>query len=484
MDWVSERQAREFDFLRDHVIKGRLSVAFIPGLRLDYAALSTSQEILNSLRESLTNSLGGTEQTQTPTPQDATATPLIYRAADQSSATFLPDPYFESTIPFTSEEFLMLQLAAQPFGIVTHIARTCHLAMYDFDVATLLVDYHLVVESDSTAEIRLLTSAVADSLSAALKTCTMRISQTAVGCASHSQLLREISSSTFGAFSSLYPRTDVSIPALAAFHTRVGCPLWNHTIYQVTQQSEALGDFGHSRPIDPRNFIVEWGESVSLAQSVFTPGLHASIVEGSSPEEFDRISRVVDSMHAWWTATWMLDLELLAINLQMRCSSGKKPGISTDQTARELAELSESVDLMRARQDTNLLNLGGLDLVAWKALARVWDFHHNLESISRKSQAALTAHDIVRADIAARQARRFNRIAAIFTLIATLSSLIAVVIFLVPTADDESTPLPTKVLVLVSLTALGSIALLWSLSRAMPSRGTRGTQSIKDKDKQ
>lgn len=471
----------------------KLSVAFLPGVRLSLARLSLSTELQAEVRRELDDTFGVTHA-ERGQEQPAPSARLLYSASSQSAETALPEPYWTGVVPLNCDELAALSHVVQKHALIRAESTSVEVSLYDFDVAIASLSYAIDPQSLEASSLRAASSSAADEITAALTAFCARFSMTLSSVMEKSSRLAplRIQSFSIGSAKIVRPaegnqavddnegsaresaeREPDSNGALEAYTApSPHAPLWNHALY-VQRHDESSGDGPLILTLNINDFTLVGGTAVSLGTTTFVPGLHASLLTTDEEDEIPRVARVLDHMHAWWTSTWLLDQHLLSAALRAEIRSERTSLASLEDSAREFAEAAQIVAQLKARHDTSLLNLGALEWAIWQALAATWNFNHNMESIHSKSANAITAHNIMRAEISARQSQRFNRIAAVFTLIATLSSLIAVLVFLAPTVDDETTPLPTRIGILVVLALCGAIALIWSFSLALAARRGR-----------
>lgn len=473
-----------------------LSVAFLPGVRLSVPRLALSTDLQGQLRQALVEAFD-VKHAEQDRESNVPSSRLLYSASSQSAVGTLPEPYWTGLVPLLHDEYTKLTKAVKKRNLVSIDSPYVQVSLYDFDVAVAHVFYTINVTERARSSMRLASSSIADDLTYALTPFCARFSATLsdaldksprlapLRIPSLSKTLSERSrsgdndqqrapseQSTHASFSEQEPAPKDTSEGAEVRHPNA--PLWNHALY--VQSNGHLSSWWRpsSRPaLDINDFTLVPGLPVSLGSSTFVPGLHASLLTTNSKADAPRVARVLSQLHAWWTGTWLLDQHLLDAALLVEMRSDQMSLAELEASARGFAETAQIVDQLKARYDTNLLNLGSFEWAIWQALASTWNFHHNLESVQRKSDNALTAHNVMRAEISARQSHRFNRIAAVFTLIATLSSLIAVLVFLAPAVDDETTPLTTKLAILAVLVVCGSLALTWSFSLALAARRRR-----------
>lgn len=468
----------------------KLSIAFLPGVRLSLPRLSLSAQLQADVRSELDAAFRVTH-TERDQGASASAPRLLYSASSQSAVTALPEPYWTGVVPLLCDERDALSHVLRKHTRVGTELTSVEVSLYDFDVAVACLSYALDLRNLDSSSRREASSSAADEITAALTAFCARFSTTLSRLMETTPRLTPLRIQSFSMSSAnilrpaegdqVVSETDNSAressvrePASnGAFEAAAApsphAPLWNHALY-VQRHDEPSGDGPLISKLDINDFTLVGGEAVSLETTIFVPGLHASLLTTEREAEIPRVARVLDHMHAWWTSTWLLDQHLLSAALRAEIRSERASLASLEDSAREFAEAAQIVAQLKARHDTSLLNLGALEWAIWQALAATWNFSHNMDAIHSKSTNAITAHNIMRAEISARQSQRFNRIAAVFTLIATLSSLIAVLVFLAPTVDDDTTPLPTRIGILVILALCGALALTWSFSLALAAR--------------
>ena len=243
-----------------------------------------------------------------------------------------------------------------------------------------------------------------------------------------------------------------------------GKPLWAHTVLQPLTPTPT--DTSSGPQLDPDWVLPVHGPTVSHGDFHFTAGHQASTLVGAGPRESERVTTYVDRLHAWWTATWTLDQDLLVQAHAFEVAARSTDVHELTDLAGDVAYESQRVGLLLARYDTLQLNLGGLEWTIHEAQSTCWTIDNNLAAIGRKQQLLHDSHELLRTEVDARQSTRLGRIAAVFTVVTTLASVVAVWVFLFPGITDKDQPTTPRFGVLLATTFLGAVAVYWSYRAA------------------
>jgi hypothetical protein len=433
-------------------VDSRLSVVFKPGVWLDFATLLLDEERRRAFAVSSADRLG-LDLVAADETTDAEGPTLLYSAVEQFSLSVCPEPVWTGRARDTSRLHhavvaLVSKLNHQFSGCATISLRAEPvLRVYDFNVGSVSLVLRVDRAPRSGHDLSHTLSAVTDS---------------------SARLLAPVIGDITRALRSLADPDDLD--DLDDTHTGIGIgvPLYGHALYTPV---DCEGDVAVD--VRPDDVLPVHADAVHHGDFTFAAGHQGSTLVGAHPQEIARVAQVVDLLHAWWTAVWALDEELLRQLHAFELASRSTDTRHLSDLASDVAYSSQRVDRLRSRFDSLQLNLGGLEWTVWQAQAGIWEISNNLAAMERKQQSLQAAHTMLRTEVEARQNHRFGRIAAVFTVATTVASVIAVWVFLIPTITDVSgSPMP-RVEIFAITTALGVVAVYWSYRAARIAFGRR-----------
>lgn len=254
---------------------------------------------------------------------------------------------------------------------------------------------------------------------------------------------------------------DAAGRAIASESGAEGNALWSHTVLVCTAEGDDVErphcDADHAREVLPTDFtsVVQHGDAVYL-------GLHASLVCVPTEDSARRLVELIDELHGWWSASWVLDQSLLSTVMETSAALARDSAEELLHVPEVLAGITNDVGTIRTRIDTFRISLGGLEWPVWEAATRRWELADNLDTIARKRELLMDMHGAFLAALQSRRAERLNQIAGFFASVSSVASLVAVIVFVFPTFDQESGQLALRIAVTVTALAVTVVVLLWS----------------------
>lgn len=193
------------------------------------------------------------------------------------------------------------------------------------------------------------------------------------------------------------------------------------------------------------------------------PGIDSSVILLSEErrEAPEWILRVFDFQHALSAVLIELDRQLFNEVVQLRSTSASESRRELVSVGERIESLHAQVQLVNARTETVLTNLGAASLSIWKALEEVQCQGQVVAAIRDKMAILRDAHQSRVAEAAARRSERLNRTVLLFTLFGVISSLAAVVDF--ATGKQVLGPDGGRILLLAAITGICGALLMTAL---------------------
>jgi hypothetical protein len=235
--------------------------------------------------------------------------------------------------------------------------------------------------------------------------------------------------------------------------------LWSHTVLVC----EGNGQGGHTcSDQDARSLLPTQFETVREKDDAVFLGLHASLVCLEDSDDADRIVGLIDELHGWWSATWLMDQALLDTSLRMTETFSDHRITEIREATDLLVSVTGDVGVLRSRLDTFRLSLGGLEWPVWEAASKRWALDENLAALERKRQLLLDITTSFRDALESHRSARLNQLASFFAVVSSLASFVAVVLFLFPTLDEPGGDLRLRVFIASTALTLTLAGLFWS----------------------
>lgn len=241
--------------------------------------------------------------------------------------------------------------------------------------------------------------------------------------------------------------------------TSAACAMWTHTV--ILCRGARLDPSHQCDATAAGRVLPSTFEKATVREVRGFFALHASLVCTPDDDEGLRVAHLIDELHGWWSACWLLDRQLLEVATSMAHTLAHADLPELGPAADALADTTSGVGILRARMDTFRLSLGGLDWPMWEAAARRWALEENLVSLERKRQLLVDMTTSFREALEAHQATRLNQLAAFFAVVSSLASFVAVVIFLFPWLEEPEGLRQRMFLVAVAL-LMSLAAIVWS----------------------
>lgn len=234
--------------------------------------------------------------------------------------------------------------------------------------------------------------------------------------------------------------------------------LWTHTIIVCGAHESNLERCLAERAsaLLPSTFV-----TARVGGCTVYAALHATLVCAGESSTGDAVAELIDELHGWWNATWLLDEALL--HTTRRVAATLSIGMTDDFKAPTalLASVTARLGVLSSRLDSFRIGLGGFDWPIWDAATARWGLDDNLRALTSKRAVLIDMLASFRQAVDTRQAERLNQIASFFAVLSSVASFVAVVLFMFPTLQDGSGVAARLVVVLASFGAC-TTAILWS----------------------
>ncbi len=237
--------------------------------------------------------------------------------------------------------------------------------------------------------------------------------------------------------------------------------LWAHTVLTCDHERPP-GAGPHCDESTASNVLPTAFTTVVLGTDRAYLGWHASLLCVADPDNQATLVSLLDELHAWWSASWLLDQRLLAIVIATSDSFVTDPLGELASVPDMLAAVTSQVGTVRARLDTFRLSLGGTEWPVWDAACQRWEMEDNMVAIARKRELLMDMHSAFRDAIQARRSARLNQLAGFFAAMSSLASFVAVSVFLYPDFDQDGGHVLMRLALTGVAVVLTAFALFWS----------------------